>query len=60
MTDRHGSAEAIFENRQAMYLAHSRIGGNVVFKWLPDPDQRNFFIGIGEGRQDRRHRLRCH
>ena len=40
----HGSTDTIIEKRQAMYLAHSRVGQNRVSKWFPDPKERNFFI----------------
>ena len=39
----HGSAETIVEKRQAMYLAHSRVGDTRVSKWFPDSDERRFF-----------------
>jgi len=40
----HGSAETIIEKRQAMYMAHSRIGQNRVSQWFPDPHEQRFFI----------------
>ena len=40
----HGSAKIIIEKRQAMYMAHSRIGDNPVSEWFPDPKERDFFI----------------
>ena len=39
----HGSTETIIEKRQAMYLAHSRVGWNSVSRWFPDPRERKFF-----------------
>jgi len=40
----HGSAEITTEKRQTLYLAHSRVGGNWVPKWFPDPHEERFFI----------------
>jgi len=40
----HGSAGTIVEKRQALYIAHSRVGQNRISQWFPDPKERNFFI----------------
>ena len=40
----HGGAQGIIEKRQALYLAHSRVGGRRVSRWFPDPHERRFFI----------------
>jgi hypothetical protein len=41
----HGSAETITEKRETMlYVTRSRASDNRIFKWFPDPDERNFFI----------------
>jgi hypothetical protein len=38
-----GSAKTTTQRRQAMYLAHSRVGDDSVSTWFPDPDERRFF-----------------
>lgn len=40
----HGGAQIIIEKRQALYLAHSRVGDDGVSQWFPDPDEQRFFI----------------
>src|SRR5258706_3669437 len=40
----HGGVQVITEKRQAMYLAHSRVGNRRVSRWFPDPLERKFFI----------------
>ena len=40
----HGGAQVIIDKRQALYLAHSRVGGARVSRWFPDPHERRFFI----------------
>lgn len=39
----HGGAQVIIEKRQALYLAHSRVGEDGVSQWFPDPHERKFF-----------------
>jgi hypothetical protein len=40
----HGCAEVIVKERQDMYLAHSRVGGNRISRWFPDADEQRFFV----------------
>ena len=62
----HGSTETIIEKRQAMYLAHSRVGSNCVSRWFSDPRERKFFTDCmeliaendEEGREEREKRDR--
>ena len=39
----HGGAKVIIKERQALYLAHSRVGEDSVFQWFPDCHERTFF-----------------
>ena len=39
----HGGAQVIIDKRQALYLAHSRVGGRRLSRWFPDPHERRFF-----------------